>query len=458
MRDDLVRLSTIWRLLRMRWRLLSAMTILGALLGVGASFLFSPGYATTATVLLQGPRDENELSTEAQVATSSHVLERAAIALGWGIPGDEVGNSVTAAVTDGNVIQVTGTASSPQRAQELANNVAKEYVAYSAELASYTSDASSQVLREQQESLRKQVANTNQTITNLARSAQTGTTVESVQARTQLESLKGALSDAMTKLDQSDSASGQARTVVMGSAELPSSPAAPTITQFVGGGAILFLVIGMLGHLVRARTDRRIRNEPGVAAALNAPVLGSLDIPEEPVQQEQRERPTGWRDRLLRLLKADEPWNLPESRNSADDSTRDLRYGRVVSRIRQAARSNKPLLALVENNDAIACRTGELLAAVAAKDGRGTELRITEVNATHPTVPESAEYAGAVVVLTAGTRTAWELVGIAEACTDAGQVLLGAIVTHPARLTDDTRALSTTPEVPVHSDAMAGTT
>jgi hypothetical protein len=129
-----------------------------------------------------------------------------------------------------------------------------------------------------------------------------------------------------------------------------------------------------------------------------------------------------------------------------------------VSRIRQAARSNKPLLALVENNDAIACRTGELLAAVAAKDGRGTELRITEVNATHPTVPESAEYAGAVVVLTAGTRTAWELVGIAEACTDAGQVLLGAIVTHPARLTDDTRALSTTPEVPVHSDAMAGTT
>jgi hypothetical protein len=51
-------------------------------------------------------------------------------------------------------------------------------------------------------------------------------------------------------------------------------------------------------------------------------------------------------------------------------------------------------------------------------------------------VPDDAS-PGVLVVVTAGTRTGWELVGIAEACADAGQELLGLIVTHRTKPVPD---------------------
>lgn len=54
-----------------------------------------------------------------------------------------------------------------------------------------------------------------------------------------------------------------------------------------------------------------------------------------------------------------------------------------------------------------------------------------------------------VVVLTAGTRTGWELVGIAEACADARHRVLGAIVTQRTEPADTNPGTSSAP-------AMAG--
>ena len=57
MSDDVVRLSVIGQIVRRRWRLLAVIAAVGALLGVGASMLFSPGYESASSGRRQGPRD-----------------------------------------------------------------------------------------------------------------------------------------------------------------------------------------------------------------------------------------------------------------------------------------------------------------------------------------------------------------------------------------------------------------
>ena len=298
MRDEPVRLALLGQLLARRWRLLAVLTVLGALAGAGASMLFSPGYETTASVLLQGPREPDELLTEAQVATSSVVLDRAGEALHE--PVGELLDSVTAEVGDGNVINITVTADSPERAQQVADQVADDYARFSAQLVNTGADADAQVLAEQQDALRRQVAETNQRISELhAAAANETTSVESVQVRTQLEALRTGLANAITTLDESEAASRRATVVVMGAAARPVSPAPPTMPQLTGGGAALAFLLGVLGHLLGARADRRLRDGADVESAVGAPVLAGLDVPDT-------QAPT--RSGLVRWFLGDGPW------------------------------------------------------------------------------------------------------------------------------------------------------
>ena len=432
MSDDTVRLSTIGLILRNRWRVLVALAVLGALVGAGASLLFSPGYQTSASVLLQGTRDTSELATEAQVATSSVVLDRSAQALGWGVSGEELRASVTAVTSDGNIVQVTAAEDTPQRAQQLANQVAKDYVAYSAQLVGSALDASSQIRQEQTDALRRQVQETNDRITDLSRSVQS-LTVESVQVRTELEDLRNSLTEAMAKLDELDSGGGQAKAVVLGSADLPASPAPPTMTHFIGGGAIVFFLLGILGHLISARADRRLRDETEIAAALGAPVLGSVDVPADSVTTEAKEGKARWWVRVLRL---DHPWNLPELVPSADEDARRIRYRRVLSRLGDGSGLFRRVIVLACDDDPTArAAVAQLLAAAA---GGPTELRAVITTRERPTLPDE-QAGGVVVVLSTGAQTGWDLVGVAAACADAHHQVIGGVVAHRARpvLSDD---------------------
>lgn len=417
----------IGQILRKRWRLLAALAVLGALVGAGASVLFSPGYQTSVSVLLQGTRDESELMTEAQVATSSVVLDRSAQTLAWGVTGPQLRDSVTAITADGNIVQVTATADSPEKAQQLANQVAKDYVAYSAQLVGNAVDATGQIRREQADALRRQVQETNDRITDLSQSAR-GLTVESVQVRTQLEDLRNSLAEAMAKLDEIDGTGRQAQIVVMGSAERPSSPAAPTMTHFIGGGALVFFLLGMLGHLIGARTDRRLRDESEIAAALGAPMLGSVDVPTGSVTGETSDKPGRW---WARLLRADRPWNVPELVASADDASREIRYRRVLSRLGDGSGLFRHVVVLVADDDPTARAAAAQLLAAAAPGP--TELRLVVTAPDRPTLPHADDVSGVLVVLSTGTRTGWELVEIATACADAHHQVIGGVVAHRAR-------------------------
>ncbi|MFL6121836.1 exopolysaccharide biosynthesis protein [Actinophytocola sp.] len=424
MNDDQARLSVIWQVLRLRWRLLIVIAVVGAFVGAGASLVFSPGYETSASVVLQGARDPNELLTEAQVAQSSVVLDRTAGALKWGLSGADLVDRVTAAVADGNIIEITATADTPEQAQRLADRVAQEYVTFSTQLLSTTTDASAQVSQEQQQTLRQQIIDTNQKISDLHNSAGEGQTIDSVGVRTELEQLRTALSQAVAKLDELDTASGQAKMVVMGPAERPLSAAAPTMTDLIGGGALLFLLIGVFWQLFAARADRRVRDEAVIASALGAGVLGGVEVPAAPV-----ERATGVVAGVRSFFLGDRPWHVAALPPAADEVGLAIRYRRVLSRLRDQLPSGPGrLLAVVAADDP------EARVAAARLTEFALEVRLTltvwEADPARPTVPDEA-VPGVVAVVTAGTRNGWELVGIAEACADAGHDVLGVVVAHP---------------------------
>ncbi|MEV6442004.1 exopolysaccharide biosynthesis protein [Amycolatopsis sp. NPDC051716] len=423
--DDTVRLALVGQVLRRRWRLLAVLAVLGALVGAGASILFSPGYKTTSGVLLQGPRQADELLTQAEIATASVVLDRAAAVLPWRPSGIDLKKQVSASVAQSNVVTITVSADTAEHAQQLADQVAQQYVKYSTQLASNSADASVQLAQEQRESLRQQVKLTTDKISDLAKTVGGGLTVESVQVRTQLEGLKTSLEQAINDLNQADLATGVGNTVVLGPSQRPTSPAAPTMTQFVAGGAVLFFLVGVFGHLFTARTDRRLRGEPEIASALGAPILAGVDVTTPPGE---RAPATGFLGKVRHLLGGDRPWVLPPVATSADEVNRDIRYRRVLARL---ATGPADVLLLVADDD----ETGRLAAAQLAElaDRLSVPLRVFEFSPGRPTVPDATASSGVLVVLGAGTRTAWQLVQLAEACADGGQEIVGAVLTHAVR-------------------------
>ncbi|MEU6809313.1 polysaccharide biosynthesis protein [Streptomyces sp. NPDC046831] len=424
MSEDPIRLVTIGRIIRRRRRLLTVLAVVGALVGYGASLVFPPRYTTSASVLLPGAWEERELLTQAEIATSSVVVDRAAVRLGWAGTGGELRDRVSAEATDGNIIRISGTADTPERAQQLSDQVARQFVAFAARI---VGDGADPEAGEQQEALRRLVVRTSGRITELADAAGPGRTVESVQARTDLEKLRTTLQGAMKKLDEADPAAGRADMVVMGPAPRPDGEAPPTRIQLVVAGALLFFLLAVVGHLTAARTSRRLRSEPEIAAALGSPLLGSVDVPGERPARRPEDR--GPRDRIRRLLGVDVRWDVP-TLPAGDEAGRQIRCRRVCARVRDRLPAPRRLLAVVPEGDETARRAAAQLVAAAGGDPL---LRVVRVSVSRPMVPDRDGESGALVVVSAGGWTAAELAGIAEACTDAGHDVVGGVLAGPVR-------------------------
>ncbi|MFF3641349.1 polysaccharide biosynthesis protein [Streptomyces sp. NPDC002564] len=433
MSEDAIRLVTIGRIFRRRWRLLAVAAVLGALVGYGTSLLFPPNYTTSTSVLLAGQWEERELLTQAEIAASSAVVDRTAATLDWsGVSGSDLRDRVTATAADGNIIKISGTAETPERAQQLSDQVAKQFVGFAARIAGEDTDPESDAATGP-EALRQKVAQTSRRITELADSADPGKTVEGVQVRTELEKLRTALQEAMKKLDEADPATNKAGMVVMGPAARPTGEAPPTRTQLVVGGALLALLVAVIGHLAAARVSRRVRTEPEMAAALGSKVLGTVDVPGERPARRPGDR--GPRALVRRLLGVDTRWDTPAPQPSGGDAGREVRYRRVCARLRDRLPSPRRLLVVVPDGDDTARRAAGRLVAEAGGDPL---LRLVEVSVDRPLVPDRGTESGAVVVLSAGNWTAGELSGVAEACADGrhevvGIVVAGAVRTRPER-------------------------
>ncbi|MFC9503632.1 polysaccharide biosynthesis protein [Streptomyces sp. NPDC057002] len=431
MSDETIRLVTIGRIIRRRGRLLTVLAVLGALVGYGTSLLIPPRYTTSASVLLPGAWEERELLTQAEIASSSVVVDRAAATLGWtGVSSGELRDRVSAQAADGNIIKISGTADTPERAQRLSDQVARQFVAFAARIAGDDTDPEA---AERPEALRQLVVRTSRRITELADAADPGQTVESVQTRTELAKLRTTLQEAVKKLDEADPAADKAGMVVMGPAARPAGEAPPTRTQLVVGGALLSFLLAVIGHLTAARMSRRPRTEPEIAAALGSESLGTVDVPGEPPAH--RTEDGGRRARIRRLLGVDVRWDLPSPQTSGDEAGRRIRYRRVCARLRDRLPAPRRLLVVVPDGDEIAHRAAGQLVAEAEND---PPLRVVGVSVDRPMVPDRDHESGALVVLSAGRWTAGELTGIAEACADArhevvGIVLAGSVRARPTR-------------------------
>ncbi|MGW3040377.1 Wzz/FepE/Etk N-terminal domain-containing protein [Kitasatospora sp. NPDC001159] len=452
MSDETIRLVTVGRILRRRWRLLAVLAVVGALVGYGTSLLFPPRYTTSASVLLPGVWQDRELLTQAEIATSSVVVDRAATTLGWtGVSGTELRDRVSATAADGNIIKISGTADTPERAQQLSDQVAHQFVAFASRIAGDSTDPEAA----QPEALRQLVLQAGRRITDLAAAADPGQTVESVQTRTELEKLRTTLQDAIKKLDQVDPAANKANMVVMGAAPRPSGEAPPTRTQLIAAGALLFFVLAVIGHLTAARMSRRLRTEPEIAAALGSALLGTVDVPGERSAQGPEGR--GPRARIRRLLGIDVRWDLPTPHASGDEAGRQLRYRRVCARLRDQRPGPRRLLVIVPDGDESARRAADQLVAEAGSDPL---LRVVGVPVSRPLVPDRDEESGALVVLSAGSWTEGELAGIAGACADAehevvGIVVAGMVQARPARSVGR-RPDGATPALAVGDEARRG--
>ncbi|MEU9150500.1 Wzz/FepE/Etk N-terminal domain-containing protein [Streptomyces sp. NPDC048417] len=441
MSEESIRLVTIGRIFRRRWRLLAVFAVVGALVGYGASVVFPPRYTTTASVLLPGQWEERELLTQVDIATSSTVVDRAAATLRWrGVSGAELRDRVTAQATDGNIIKISGTADTPKRAQQLSDQVAGQFVKFAARIVGGGTDSAAAT---EAEALRKQVEETNRRITDLADAADPGQTVEGVQARTELEKLSTSLEEAMTKLDEADPATNKAGMVVMGPAARPTGEAPPTRVQLVGAGALLSFLLAIIGHLAAARMNRRLRTEPEIAAALGSALLGTVDVPGDR-RGAHRPEGSGRRSWIRRILGVDTRWDLPTPQRSDDEAGRRIRYRRVCARLRDQLPAPRRLLVVVPDGDEIARRAAGQLAAEAGSD---PQLRMVEVSVDRPIVPDRDTESGALVVLSAGSWTAEELTGIAESCADGGHEVLGIVVA------DTVRARETRSAAPPPDDA-----
>ncbi len=384
-------------------------------------------YTTSASVLLPGAWEERELLTQAEIATSSVVVDRVAATLGWaGVDGRELRERVTAKVADGNIIRISGTAETPERAQRLADQMAVQFVGFATRIVGDNTDPEAAA---RLETLRQMVVQTNRRITELADAADPGRTVESVQTRTELEKLRTALREAIDKLDQADPASGKsnkANMVVMGPAARPAGEAPPTRTQLV-------VLLTVVGHLTAARMSRRLRGEAEIAAALGSVLLGTVDVPAE--RHAHRSEGRGPRYLLRRLLGVDTRWDMPAPRTPGDEASRRIRYRRLYARLRDRLPAGRRLLVVVPDGDRIALRAAGQLAAEAGGDpapgasgGDSPALRVVGVSASQPLVPDHGDESGALVVLSAGSWTSAELSGISEACADAGHEVVGVVL------------------------------
>jgi capsular polysaccharide biosynthesis protein len=471
MNETSIDLALIGRLVRRRRTTLAVLAVLGAVLGAGLSFLFSPGYVSTSKVLLQGTRSANELPGETQIATSLIVLNHVADDLNWGVTGGDLQQRVSAVIADGNVLVVSGAAATPQAAQQLADKVTTEYVNFSTQIVTDAANASTANTQKARQVIQQKIDDANKRITEIqAGSAITAQTPDGDQARAALQQQQVIVADATKQMEQIDSAADTAslsaslsgaNARIIELATLPATQASPTLVQLVLGGAVGLAVLGVLAHLIALRTDKRLRRAQDLAAAFGAPVLGLVGTT----------RAVAGRPSLLRrVLHDDRRWVATGISVVDDGRGRDARYQRVLQRL-HADHGQITVVAIVPTDDpsalgalvdlAVAAAAGPVpvalvtedeewagrVSGVAAEQALGSRLTagravpdpgsaftifVAHVVAAQPTVPDVGPTDGALLLTELGTRTSWELTGIAGACADAGQQVLGIVAVAPA--------------------------
>lgn len=458
-------LSAVWEIVSRRRRLLLALALLGAIVGADATLVAPPMYQSTSKVLLEGTREKGALATEAQIASSLVVLNRAATVLAWGgVSGTDLKSAVTSDVGDGSVIEISGRATNPVKAQQLTAQVTQQYMKFTTEISASAAMAISDVLNKRQASLQAGVDDLNRQIAALQSST------NSVELQ-RLIAARGKVLDELGSVDKRNADAESQASSTIGTVRIiepprwPEAAQSPTRLQLIAGGSVAAVLLGMLALLVMRFRDDRLRYGADISAAAGAPILATVLPPPIPARVDEptdTEQPTFLKQRGHRLAEFFGATPLPVSRRPELEY---LRYTRAVTRMPRPPVAPARLILMVPEADASAIEAAAWLtvalstarpvrvvsgneraiAAVrACSAGVGAaqleigprpqpaphavQLEIVPVLRENPILSDSPPGSRSFLVLASATATAWQLNGIGDAAADAGCRLTGVLL------------------------------
>lgn len=267
-------------------------------LAAAGSYFYSrtlaPTYRTD-TVLLVGQEQQNSNPTFNDIYVSNNlaqayallvsqpsVLQAAANEIKWDGPWQSLYFAVSAtAPANGQTIRISGTASTPERAQLIANEIARQLILQSPiSQQQKASDTQRNFITDQQALLQSQIISSQRLLANLNQQA----ALESDAVK--LDDLNTRITALQTKIDNwqktylsmgtlLNSSSGRYVTVIA-PAPLPSSPVSPNIPQNVLFAAAAGLVLAFGVVLLLEYLDDTIKNSEDVQRVLELNTLGSI--------------------------------------------------------------------------------------------------------------------------------------------------------------------------------------
>ncbi len=300
-----VTLREVLSVLRRRLVTVVIVALAGGLLA-GAAALAAPAvYSATAVVTLVSisdnplaagtPRAPNT-ATEAQVARSTAVIERAAGTLDDSIDAAALAESVSvSSPQDSQALAITVAMPDGAQAAAAANAVAQQYLDYRSELVRTQ-------LEETATTLDAQIADFARRQARALDAARTGPEPERAAASAEADGLTSALESRRAVRAQIDTAPNTAGYLV-GQAVEPTSPSGPGALLLIAAGLAVGLVTGTVTALLRDRLDQRLADAGQVRSRAGAEVVAELPIDDEGPDGERRAQ-EGYR-RLAALLAAD---------------------------------------------------------------------------------------------------------------------------------------------------------
>ena len=303
--------------------LILAVTLLGAAAAAAWTFRRTAVYESTASVLVRaittnafdpGQRIDQQLNmfNQRQLAQSEPVGQVAAKTLATtATPAQLLGHVSVDVPANSQILRIRYRDTVPLTAQRGADAFAKAYLAFREADARAQARTSQTSLRKDVARLQKQTSDAERILRNPNASAANR---QAAQAR--LTSLNNRLQPLLTQLNGFLALDFTPGTVIA-PADLPTRPASPNRRLDVGIGLLVGLFLGVVGGLVRDRTDGRLRGREDLAARLDRPVLATIP------RLSRRVRPEGglrWKRRHRNSLVTLEQPNSP-----AAESYRTLR-------------------------------------------------------------------------------------------------------------------------------------
>src|SRR3954447_2838629 len=269
-------------LLRRRWWVVALCTVLGILAAL--AYLVTANREVTARTVaninvissdpFSQPKSAAEMidaDTEAQLATSSEVLQAAAASIGSGTtPSDVRSRSTVTLVPNTTVVKVTYAAPSRAEAEKGADAVAQAYIDFRSQQASNRVTSIVDQLRQRQDSLRNDLVRINTIIRDSG-----GQTSRAVQAESDRQLISIQMDSLSTQLDTFLGLDTTGGTILTPAAQNPTL-ISPSKSLVLSTGLALGLIIGVIAAMALGSADRRVRDEYDVRRLGGGRVLGQL--------------------------------------------------------------------------------------------------------------------------------------------------------------------------------------